>query len=152
MMTLRPRTRWILLGVSVLVLAAYAAAGFFVVPRVARSQIESFVAETLHRRISIGDIRFNAEIASLWRRGVVLKELELVAPEVDVIIAPNGGVNLARLAPPAGPPPDKPKADERPLPVHIGTLSIVDGRLGFEDRTHTHPFSAAITPIRFSLT
>jgi len=182
MMTLRPRTRWILLGVSALVLAGYAAAGFFVVPRVARSQIESFVAETLHRRISIGDIRFNpftleaniaelklteadgapllafghlrvnAEIASLWRRGVVLKELELVAPEVDVIIAPDGGVNLARLAPPAGPPPDKPKAGERPLPVHIGTLSIVDGRLGFEDRTHTHPFSAAITPIRFSLT
>jgi uncharacterized protein involved in outer membrane biogenesis len=182
MMTLRPRSRWILLGVSAVLLAGYAGAGFFVVPRLARSQIESFVAETLHRRISIGDIRFNpftleaniaelklteadgapllafghlrvnAEIASLWRRGVVLKELELLAPEVDVIIAPDGGVNLARLAPPAGPPPDKPKADERPLPVHIGTLSIVDGRLGFEDRTHTHPFSAAITPIRFSLT
>jgi uncharacterized protein involved in outer membrane biogenesis len=182
MMTLRPRTRWILLGVSALVLAGYAAAGFFIVPRVARSQIEAFVVETLHRRIVLGEIAFNpftleanvadlklteadgapllafghlrvnAEIASLWRRGVVLKELELVAPEVDVIIAPDGGVNLARLAPPAGPPPDKPRADERPLPVHIGTLSIVDGRVGFEDRTHKHPFSAAIAPIRFSLT
>lgn len=181
-MTLRARTRWILLGVSALVLAGYAAAGFFIVPRVARSQIEAFVVETLHRRIELGEIRFNpftleaniadlkltegdgapliafrhlrvnAEIASLWRRGVVLKELELVAPEVDVIIAPDGVVNLARLAPPAAPPQDKPKVDERPLRVHIGALAIVDGRVGFEDRTHSRPFSAAIAPIRFSLT
>ena len=162
-------------------LAAYAAAGFFVVPRVARSQIEAFVAETLHRRIELGEIRFNpftfeanvsdlklaeadgaplvafrhlkvnAELASLWHRGVVLKELELVAPDVNVLIAPDGSVNLARLAPQAGPAPEKPKADGRPLPVRIGTLSIVDGRLGFEDRTHKHPFSAELTPISFSL-
>src|SRR4029077_1818216 len=107
MMTLRPGTPWILLGVASLVLAGYAAAGFLIVPRVARSQIEAFVVETLHRRIALGEIRFNpftleanisdlklteadgapllsfrhllvnAEIASLWRRGVVLKELEL---------------------------------------------------------------------------
>src|SRR4051812_44551651 len=98
-MTLQPRTRWILLGASALVLAGYAAAGFFIVPRVARSQIEAFVDETLHRRISLGEIEFNpftleaniadlklteadgaplvafrrlrvnAELASLWRRG-----------------------------------------------------------------------------------
>src|SRR3954469_15951435 len=180
---MRPRTRWILLGVSAVLLAGYAAAGFFIVPRVARTQIEAFVVETLHRRIALGKIGFNpftleaniadlklteadgaplvafrhlrvnAELASLWRRGVVLKGLELVAPEVDVIIGPDGRVNLARLPPPAGPPPpDKPKADERPLPVHIRALAIIDGRVGFEDRTHTRPFSAAITPIRFSLT
>lgn len=180
-MTLRPRTRWVLLGVSALLLAGYAAAGFFVVPRVARSQIEAFVVETLHRRIELGEIAFNpftleanisdlklteadgapliafrhlrvnAEIASLWWRGVVLKELELTAPDINVVIAPDGSVNLAQLAPPAGPAPAGPKADERPLPVHIGTLSIVDGRLGFEDRTHKHPFSAELTPISFSL-
>ena len=167
---------------SVFLLSAYAVAGFFVVPRVARSQIEAFVVETLHRKIELGEIRFNpftleaniadlklteadgaplvafrqlrvnAEIASLWRRGVVLKELELVAPDVDVIIAPDGSVNLARLAPPAGPPPDKPKADEQPLRVHIGRLAVTDGRIGFQDQTHTHPFSAALAPIRFSLT
>jgi len=182
MMTLRPRIRWILLGVSALLLAGYAAAGFFVVPRVARSQIESFVAETLHRRISIGDIRFNpftleaniaelklteadgtpllafghlrvnAEIASLWRRGLVFKEIELSAPDIELIIAPDGVVNLARLAPPAAPPQDKPKADERPLRVHIGKLAVADGRLGFQDRTRAHPFSTALTPIGFALT
>lgn len=181
-MTLRARTRWILLGVSAFLVGAYAAAGFFVVPRVARSQIEAFVAGTLQRKIELGEIRFNpftleanisdlklteadgapllsfrhllvnAELASLWRRGVVLKELELTAPDVDVIIGPDGGVNLARLAPPAAPAPDKPKGDERPLRVHIGRLAVVDGRIGFQDQTHAHPFSAALAPIRFSLT
>jgi len=185
-MTLRARTRWILLSVSAFLIGAYAAAGFFVVPRVARSQIEAFVAGTLQRKIELGEIRFNpftleanisdlklteadgapliafrhllvnAEVASLWRRGVVLKELELTAPDVDVIIAPDGSVNLARLAPPAAPAPvpapDKPKGDERPLRVHIGRLAVVDGRIGFQDQTHAHPFSAALAPIRFSLT
>src|ERR1051325_1474289 len=56
---MRPRTRWILLGVSAVLVAGYAAAGFFVVPRVARSQIEAFVTGKLHRRISLGEIRFN---------------------------------------------------------------------------------------------
>src|SRR5215813_2174138 len=136
-MILQPRTRWILIGVCGLLVAGYAAAGFFVVPRVARSQIEAFVTETLHRKIALGEIRFNpftfeaniadlklaeadgaplvafrhlkvnAELASLWHRGVVLKELELVAPDVNVVIAPDGSVNLASLAPPAGPAPDK---------------------------------------------
>jgi uncharacterized protein involved in outer membrane biogenesis len=182
MMTLRPRTRWILLGVSALVLAGYAAAGFFVVPRVARSQIESFVAETLHRRIALGEIAFNpftleanisdlklteadgaplisfrhlrinAELASLWRRGVVFKEIELVAPEVEVVIAPDGSLNLARLAPPAGPRQDKPKADDGLLRLHIGRLAVSDGRVGFQDGTRAHPFSTALTPIGFSLT
>jgi uncharacterized protein involved in outer membrane biogenesis len=181
-MTLRPRARWILIGVSGILVAGYAAAGFFLVPRVARSQIEAFVTETLHRRIELGEIRFNpftfeadiadlklaeadgaplvafrrlkvnAELASLWWRGVVLKELELVAPDINVVIAPDGSVNLAQLAPPAAPAPDKPKSDERPLPVHIGKLSIADGRLGFEDRTHKRPFRAELTPISFSLT
>src|ERR1041385_543383 len=138
---MRPRTRWILLGVSAVLVAGYAAAGFFVVPRVARSQIEAFVTGKLHRRISLGEIRFNpftfeaniaelklaeadgaplvafrhlkvnAELASLWHRGVVLEELELAAPDINVVIAPDGSVNLAQLVPPAGPPPDKPKAD-----------------------------------------
>src|ERR1051325_2201932 len=96
--------------------------------------------------------KVNAELASLWHRGVVRKELELAAPDINVVIAPDGSVNLAQLAPPAGPPPDKPKADERPMPLHIGKLAIADGRLAFEDRTHKHPFSAELTPISFSLT
>jgi uncharacterized protein involved in outer membrane biogenesis len=178
----RLRAHWILIGSAALLLAAYAAAGFFLVPYVARSQIESVVAETLQRKISLGDIRFNpftleasiadlkfseadgapllafrhlrvnAEVASLWRRGVVLKELELQAPDVELIVAADGSVNLARLAPPAGPAREKPKGDDRPLRVHIGRLAVADGRIGFQDHARAKPFITAVTPIRFSLT
>ena len=177
----RLRARRILLGVSALLLAAYAAAGFFLVPHVARSQIETAVAETLQRRIQIGEIRFNpftlaatiidlklteadgaplvsfrslyvnAELASLWRRGVVFKEIDLDAPDIEVIVAPDGSLNLARLAPPAAPAQDKPKTDEAPLRVHIGRFSVEDGRIGVQDRSLAQPFSVAFTPIRFSL-
>jgi uncharacterized protein involved in outer membrane biogenesis len=172
------RTRWVLLGVAALLVAGYAAAGFLLVPHLARSQIETFVAETLRRNIALGEIRFNpftleanvaglrlteangapllafrhlrvnAELASLWRRGVVLKELELEAPDVELIVAADGGVNLARLAPPAQ---DKPKGDDSPLRVHIGRLAVADGRLGFQDHARAKPFIAAVAPIRFSL-
>ena len=50
-----------LAGSLVLLLLAYAIAGFFVVPRVARSQIEAFVTEKLQRRITIGEIRQGIE-------------------------------------------------------------------------------------------
>ena len=53
------RSRWILLGVAAVVLVAYTLAGFFAVPRVARSQIEAFVSGTLERNVALGEIRFN---------------------------------------------------------------------------------------------
>jgi hypothetical protein len=36
--------------------------------------------------------------------------------------------------------------------VHVGKLTVVEGRLGFEDRARARPFSAAIAPLQFSLT
>ena len=178
----RRRSHRILAGIAAILLLAYAIAGFYVVPRVARPQIEAFVSETLHRKIAIGDIAFNpftlavtitdlklteadgtplvafqrlyinAEIASLWRRGVVLKEIDLASPDIEVIVAHDGNLNLAALAPPAGAEPAAPKADNKPLRVEIGRFAVSDGRVGFQDRSLAHPFSAAFTPLRFSLT
>ena len=82
---------------------------------------------------------------------MVLKEIDLDAPDIEVIVAPDGSLNLARLAPPAAPAQDKPKADDAPLRVHIGRFSVEDGRIGVQDRSLAQPFSAAFTPIRFSL-
>jgi hypothetical protein len=178
----RLRARRLLLGSLALLLLAYALAGFFLVPSIARTQIEAFVTEKLQRRIAIGEIRFNpftlaaeiadlklteadgaplaafrllrvnVELASLWRRGAVFKEIELVAPDVEAIVAPDGSLNLARLAPPAAPAPAaEQKADEGLLRVHIGRFAVTEGRVGFQDRSVAQPFSIAFTPIRFSL-
>lgn len=165
--------------IAVLVLL-YALFGFFAVPRIVRAQLHSYVTEQMHRQLSIGEIRFNpfafdasiaglalreadgspvvgfrhlyvnAELASLWQRAIVLKEVELSAPDVDVNVAKDGSVNLAKLAPESQ---EESEAEQAAPPrVRIGRLDIRDGRIGFTDNTHTQPFNAVVAPIRFTLT
>lgn len=159
----------------------YTLLGFFAVPRIARAQLESYVTEQLHRQVSVGEIRFNpfafdtsidgltlreadgspvvsfrhlyvnAQLASIWQRAVVLKEVQLSAPDINAIIAKDGTVNLAKLTPESK---EEPGAEsETPLPrVRIEKLDIRDGRIGFTDNTHAQPFTAVVAPIKFTLT
>lgn len=174
------RLHWIALCVAGGVLLLYTLAGFFLVPQVARSQLQGYVTDTLQRKVSVGEIRFNpfsfeasierfalteaddspllsfrhlyvnAELASLWQRAVVLKEVQLAAPGIDAVIANDGSVNLARLAPPA--PKPEPVEPGQPTPVRIDKLEVYEGRIGLADYTLARPFTAALTPVRFTLT
>jgi hypothetical protein len=174
------RLHWIALCVGAGVLLLYALAGFFLVPHIARTQIEKYVTGTLHRKVSIGEIRFNpfvfdtsisdfrlsesndaplvafrhlyvnAQLASLWRRAVVLHEVQLSAPDIQLVVDKDGSVNLARLAPPSTQ--AAPEEKSEPMRVRIGTLDIREGRVAVEDHTHPRVFTAAIAPIRFRLT
>lgn len=178
------RLHLLAIGIVAGLVLLYALAGFFLVPRLARSQLESYVAEQLHRQVTVGEIRFNpfffdtsiagltlreadgstvvafrhlyvnAELASLWQRAVVLKEVELSAPNIEMIVARDGTVNLAKLAPPESEPKQKAPAEEQTPPprVRIGRLDVREGRIGFTDQTHEQPFTAAVTPIKFTLT
>lgn len=172
------RLHWIGLCIAVGVMLLYTLAGFFLVPYVARSQLNSFVTEELHRKISVGEIRFNpflfdasvtgfrlseandepliefrnlyvnAQLASLWQLAVVLKEVQVAAPSVRLIIEKDGSVNLARLIPASEAPPEEKAAPPR---VRIGTLEVIAGRAVLADYTHAEPFTAAIAPIKFTL-
>jgi uncharacterized protein involved in outer membrane biogenesis len=170
----------IMLSVVAVLLLLYTLAGFFLVPRIARSQIEEYVTGTLHRRIVLGELRFNpftfdasvsglqltesdgsplvsfrhlyvnAELASVWQRAVVLKEVTLTAPDIQLIVARDGKVNLAQLAPESKEP--APAEESAPPRVRIGRLAVTQGRVGLEDRTRPRTFTAAVAPIRFTLT
>lgn len=48
----------LIFAVAALVLL-YALAGFFLVPRVVRSQLESFVTDELHQQVTLGEVHFN---------------------------------------------------------------------------------------------
>ena len=170
----------VLLTTIALLVLAYTLAGFFLVPRIARSQIESYVTDTLHQKIAIGEVRFNpfaldtsidglalreqdggplvgfrhlyvnAELASLWRRAIVLSEVALSGPTIHLEVAPDGSVNLAQLVPPSDPAEEA--AAEEPLPrVHIGRFAVREGRIDLIDRARAQPFAAAVEPIRFTL-
>ncbi len=111
-----------------MILAAYAAAGFWLVPRIIRSQAEQFVEENYQRKLAIGEIRFNPftfelavdrfsfpdadgeplasfdtllvnlELSSLWRAGASFKEISIGKPYIRPVIRPGGELNFADLA------------------------------------------------------
>ncbi|WP_020647808.1 DUF748 domain-containing protein [Solimonas variicoloris] len=89
---------------------------------------------------------------SLFTRSIAFKELTLAGPDVNVVIAADGTLNLARLAPPAEEP--KPAASEAAtIPrIRVGALTVSDGRVAFEDRSRPQPFRTELKPIRFALT
>ena len=86
--------------------------------------------------------------ASIWTRAVVLKEVQLDTPAVNLIVERDASINLAKLAPPKDASQPAATEPDEPLPrIRIGRLAVNDGRVDFEDRTRPQPF----TPIRFAL-
>ena len=113
-----------------MLVAVYAAAGFWLVPRLVRSQAQDFVSEKYQRTLSLGEIRFNPftfeldvdkfsmpdadgqplasfdsllvnlELSSIWRAGASFKEISLERPYVRPVIRPGGELNFADLAKP----------------------------------------------------
>lgn len=129
--TQKVRRHWLLLSILAAVLVLYAVGGFFLVPRLAKSQLQAYVTQTMHRQVKLGELSFNpftfevraadfdlreadgtpliafkrlvvnAELASIWQRAINLKEVRLDAPDVQLVIDHEGKINLAQLAPPA---------------------------------------------------
>ena len=169
------------LGIVAALIIVYALVGFLWVPHLLRTNAQSYVADDLGRSLALGKISFNpftfrlsvrdaklsekdgediasfaelvvnGELASIWQRAVVLKEVRLDAPDVNLIVGRDGSINLAHLAPVKSEAAAVPEA-EAPLPrIHIGQLAVNGGRVDFEDRTRPAPFTATLAPIRFVL-
>lgn len=70
------RRQWRLLALAGLLIGAYAAAGFLLVPYVARSVIEKYVTQDLKRHVSIGKISFNPFTFTTEIRSFALTEAD----------------------------------------------------------------------------
>ena len=146
--------RYIIALIVVLVLVgAYAAAGFWAVPHFARSYAQDFVSTHYARALRIGDIRFNPftlkldisdvllpdadakpllsfahlhidlQLASLWRLGPSFREILLDKPYLRAVIRHGGELNLADLGKGF---PEEPK---KPQPEPSKPLRLYIGRL-----------------------
>jgi uncharacterized protein involved in outer membrane biogenesis len=137
-------TRRIRLLVIVLagLLLAYAAFGFWLVPRLVRGQVEDFSAQHWQRKPALGDVTFNPftltleldsfdfrdskgepllafdrlrvnfDISSIWRRGASFREIQLDRPVGRVLVRADGSLNLAELAAPFAAPAGAPSEPE----------------------------------------
>jgi hypothetical protein len=176
----RYRRYIIALAVVVLLLGAYAAAGFFAVPYFARKSLTDFVRTHYGRTLALGEIHFNpftlaldvtgvalpdadgatmvsfqrlhvkAQLASLWRLAPSFSEILLERPFLRAVIRPDGALNLADLGKGFAPQP-KPQKPSPPMKLFITRFAVIAGSSSFEDRTHPTPFRAEFKPIGFEL-
>jgi Domain of Unknown Function (DUF748) len=172
----------IVLGV-VLAVGLYALAGFVIAPKILRSKLLTEIPKTVDAVPSVGDIHFNPflfqldvrnfalsghdgaplikfdrlfldfDLSSLWHRAYTFGQIELDAPAVNAIVAPNGVINLLALKPKEAPAPARPPAQKsEPLPaLRVGSFKVTKGSLRYEDRSRPAPFAARVEPITFEL-
>lgn len=165
---------------SAALVAAYAAAGFWLVPKLLRGQVVSFASETWGRTATIGEVRFNPftlvlevdgfsfpdadgeplarfekllvdlGLSSLWRAGASFQEISIEQPYIRPVIRADGALNLADLARPF--PEEPPSAEPREPPrLFIERFRMTDGHAHFEDRTLATPYATDFRPLGFEL-
>jgi hypothetical protein len=158
----------------------YALLGFKVAPGIVRSQAIKFVHETYGRELRIGEVRIDPfklqlevkdvafpdadrspmlgfkrlfldlELASLWQRAFVFKDVILEAPDAHAVIRPNGPMNLADLAPKATTPASAAEKSELPS-LWLQSFVVTDGTVEFVDRARARPFARRFAPVAFTL-
>jgi hypothetical protein len=162
--------------------ALYALVGFLLLPALIRWQLEKQLPGLTRRAASVREVRMNPfalsltvrgltlsepdgarfasfeelyanlELASLVRRGLVLKELRLLKPFAEVIWRADGSFNFDDLRPPPAAEP-APPSPPRPLPpVTVQLLRLEDGVLAFADYARPKPFEDRFEPINLRLT
>jgi len=170
----------ILAAAAAAILAAYAAAGFWLVPKLLRGQVEKFASETYGRTVEIGEIRFNPftfqlevdgfsfpdadgeplarfdsllvnlELSSLWRAGASFKEIAIDSPYIRPVIRADGELNFVDLTKPFPAEPE-PAEPEDPPRLFIELFRLTDGHAHFEDRTLATPYATDFRPLSFEL-
>ena len=160
--------------------ALYAALGFWVVPmvglRIANDKLAAMATTPAHLdkisfnpftlELTLQGLRFgnesdeqlafrqlyaNLQVNSLWRRQVHLARLDLQQPTVQVLIGPDGQLNLSSLFKPSNAPEQPPSAEDAPFPVTIDELNLSGGHVHFRDGRASAPVEFTYDALDFQL-
>jgi Domain of Unknown Function (DUF748) len=173
----RYRRHIIAAAVVVVLVGAYAAAGFLAVPYFARRTLVDFVRTHYGRTLSVGGIRFNpfnlnldvtgvslpdadgetllafdrlhvgVAFASLWHLEPDFREILLEQPYVRVVVRPDGALNLGDLGKGFPPGPQTPQLPKRAAPP----LRLIIQRLAVVSGSTTFEDRTHPTPFRAEL-
>lgn len=169
------RSAWrlpvLLLALGALLVGLYAAAGYWLAPRLITSQAKQWVGRELGLELGLGKVRFDpfrlkVELDDIalpaadpmvsarhvemdFAAGTLFSEtrrfdsIRLVGPTIRAVVEPDGKLNLLRLMP---------KPNDDPMPsLLIAELDVRDGKALFSDRsTPRHP-SVNLAPVTFQL-
>ena len=154
---------WLVAAIALLVVA-YAWAGYWLAPRLIKDQLPRAVAAATGQRLALGAVAVqpfrlsvevadialtepdgtpllgaqrlfvDAELASIWRRGVVLRAIVLDEPAVNLVLRPDGSLNLVTALTPKGPRAPAGEKGGAPLLISIGNLQVNRGVIDATDR------------------
>jgi len=170
--------RWRILAWSVLAFALliglYALAGFYLAPRLIRSQAIAWTQTNLDKKLGLGQVRFNPftftldiddieipedahpmvtvghlrvgfSVLSVFKHAYSFGEVRLDRPFLHMVVRPDHSLNLAELQPRTH--------SSGPSPaIRIGTLAVMQGKVVYTDQSQAQPPERALAPIAFTLT
>lgn len=95
-----------------------------------------------HPILSVESLRANLALASLWRGALWLQEIIIRSPVLQVVVRPDGAVNLLEMLPDSA-------ASAEPtggqlFPLHLQLLHLDGGELRVEDQTVEGPWRTGL--------
>jgi len=168
---------WVWSGFAIALLAvSYTLAGFYLAPRLIRSQATAWAQTNLDKKLDLGEIRFNPftftldiddieipegahpmvavghlrvgfSILSLFQHAYYFHEVRLERPFLQLAVRPDHSLNLADLQLRTH------SSASGPSPaVRIGTLAVTQGKVVYTGQNQVQPSERTLTPIAFTLT
>ena len=102
-------------------------------PFVLSVEIKGFTAKNRDKSgafVSFDDLHMNFQIASVWKRGPILKEIRIDRPYIDIIRNEDGTYNFSDLLEEEKPESSTPS---NPLRFSLNNIQIINGSLDFLD-------------------
>ena len=169
------------MGIGI-VLVLYTIFGFLVLPAVIKSQMLKRLPTLTHRHVSVqqvklnpyalsftlrgfsltetngdvfaslGELYVNFQSVSLFKRGLIFKEISVKQPSANIIRLADGTFNFSNLLTNESPSTAKPAAPQALPLVVIDELKVEDGQFAFTDLDRKKPFQRRYGPINVTLT
>ncbi len=167
--------------ICVLVLLFYSLAGFFLAPWLVRHYVPKIAKEQLKKQAVIGKVHINPytfkieakdfrleelggqpitgfkrlfvdfELKSLFKWAWTFRQVSLEGPHVNAVIANDGTLNLASLAPATETPPQPSEKDQAPPRLIIEDITIDEGQVDFTDRRQSEPATISLKPLQLQI-
>ena len=84
--------------------------------------------------VGFDELLVDFQLASIFRRAPVLREVRLQAPKVKIVRNQDGSYNFSDLIEQPSPKPPEPAPKGAPPRFSLNNIQIIDGRIDFDDR------------------
>lgn len=170
----------ILFSIVVSLIFIYLVFGFFILPKIVKSQIVGKLSELTQSEVTLEKVKFNPlsltaslgdfklskekkdivafkelhvdlSISSVVRRSLNFSEITLNEPYLNLVISSGGRLNLLDLVPEDSKEKKEKTGDDGIFPVLIKKIAFDNGNIVFEDLSNKTPYTSEIKSLSFIL-